>query len=514
MAFGLAGLYALKGVGGAVQAGIGLNQMAQGRARAEALERAGVPQMATAQEYFDLYQNASRSKQFEQEKAMNQSVLASNLATLQGAGSRAVIGGANAAQLTAQRGMAAAAEADFARQQDALSALAGAQQQTNYLNFQARSQQYASDLDAAREAFTAGLETAISGAGSAFTGLKGYLENRPEREGLGQRIAGRVRNIGSEKRADALAAANNAASIGASGENVNPNASFFGQDDFGYPTTSVTETFTDTMDMIGDSSKNQALGFDALGATRASSGTSGLLNNLSSMPGRMQPMGSLPTSPIETGVTPQIQTGSGVGVPLDIATGTLPNPGITTTMGGNEVLVPMAYGGFRGLGRPKQSSIFGPFNPRLDDQQVTRDTFPGSVDYSDPMGMGATRATGVSRRQQRRNRRSARRGTYDPLFTVPADPMAGVTMPDLYLAEGGAVTTPGKYTADHSLEYDVKTKGGKTIATLTGDETLVFNPEQRGFLKRIIRRLINGETIKPSKSDTKEANETLKAFKK
>ncbi len=46
-------------------------------------------------------------------------------------------------------------------------------------------------------------------------------------------------------------------------------------------------------------------------------------------------------------------------------------------------------------------------------------------------------------------------------------------------AKGGSVTTPGKYTADHSVEYDVKTKGGKTIATVTGDETLVFNPEQR-----------------------------------
>ena len=137
MAFGLAGLYAAQGCRGCCTGWHWIESNGpEGRARAEALERAGVPQMSTAQEYFDLYQNASRSKQFEQEKAMNQSVLASNLATLQSAGSRAVIGGANAAQLTAQRGMAAAAEADFARQQDALVRLAGAQQQTNYLNFQ------------------------------------------------------------------------------------------------------------------------------------------------------------------------------------------------------------------------------------------------------------------------------------------------------------------------------------------------------------------------------------------
>ena len=64
-------------------------------------------------------------------------------------------------------------------------------------------------------------------------------------------------------------------------------------------------------------------------------------------------MGSLPTN-IETGVTPQIQTGSGVGVPLDIATTKdcliLASP---TTMGGNEVLVPMVHGGFlRRIGAP------------------------------------------------------------------------------------------------------------------------------------------------------------------
>ena len=59
------------------------------------------------------------------------------------------------------------------------------------------------------------------------------------------------------------------------------------------------------------------------------------------------------------------------------------------------------------------------------------------------------------------------------------------------------MTTPGKYTADHSVEYDVKTKGGKTIATVTGDETLVFNLEQRRFLKKVIRKLMTGKTSSP-----------------
>ena len=459
MAFGLAGLYALKGVGGAVQAGIGLNQMAEGRARAEALERAGVPQMSTAQEYFDLYQNASRSKQFEQEKAMNQSVLASNLATLQGAGSRAVIGGANAAQLTAQRGMATAAEADFARQQDALSALAGAQQQTNYLNFQAKSQQYASDLTAAREAFTAGLETAVDGVGSAFTGFKGYLENRPEKEGLTlrEKIVGRLGNRRAEKEANALAVANNAASVGSEGQNINPNANFFATDDFGLPSqgggpTGFEGDMYNTLDLISgmrqddlmpDGTVRPTFGPQDIGATGPSYAT---------RPERVAPLASRGATQLENNFSPgDIYRGK-----YSIGTGPA----------------------------PMSSPI---------------------TDYFDyPEEIGASRATGVSRRQQRRNRRSARRAAYDPYAReIP-----------MYYAKGGSVTTPGKYTADHSLEYDVKTKDGKTIATLTGDETLVFNPKQRRFLKRIIGRLLNGRKVQLGKEETKTANETLKAFKK
>ena len=81
-------------------------------------------------------------------------------------------------------------------------------------------------------------------------------------------------------------------------------------------------------------------------------------------------------------------------------------------------------------------------------------------------------------------------------------------------AQGGSITTPGKYTADHSLEYDVKTKDGKTIATLTGDETLVFNPKQRRFLKKIIGRLLKGRNVQLGKNETKTAKQTLKAFEK
>jgi len=320
MASGLGALYALKALGGTAQAIYGFQQAGLAREREAALRRAGMPQMATAQEYFDLYQNASRSKQFEQEKAMTQSILASNLATLQAAGSRAVIGGAGAAQLTAQRGVAQAAEADYARQQDALAQLAAAQQQTNYLNLQARAKQYSEDLIAAREGYTAGIETAVSGLGTALEGGLGFVDNTKKK----------------------------------------------GDDD--------DEIKTDT---------------------------------------------TLDQSTVDADAYRKATIGSGEGADF------------------------------------------------LEQKRIDEELEEGAARFGS--------------------------GTF---------------------AKGGSVTTPGKYTADHSVEYDVKTKGGKTIATVTGDETLVFNPSQRRFLKKIIGRLLSGKNIQLGKNETKTAKQTLKAFKK
>ena len=316
-------LYGLQTALGAGTAIYGFRQAGLARDREAALRQAGLPQMSTAQEYFDLYQNASRSKQFEQEKAMNQSILASNLATLQGAGSRAVIGGAGAAQLTAQRGMAQAAEADYARQQEALSQLAQAQQQTNYLNFQARSKQYADDLAAARDAYTAGIQTGVDGLDTA--------------------IGGAIDFAGSYKRKKK--------------EETDPILD--------QPTVDETPMLTAT-------------------------------------------------------------SGSGMG------------------------------------------SVFA-------EQQRLAALDQELAGLAQNAGFGS--------------------GTFGN-------------------AQGGSITTPGKYTADHSVEYDVKTKGGQTIATVTGDETLVFNPKQRRFLKKVIGRLLKGQNVKLGKNETKTANETLKAFKK
>lgn len=315
MAFGLGALYGLKALGGTAQAIYGFHQAGLAREREAALRKAGMPQMATAQEYFDLYQNASRSKQFEQEKAMTQSILASNLATLQAAGSRAVLGGAGAAQLTAQRGIAQAVQADYARQQDALAQLAAAQQQTNYLNFQARTKQYSDDLIAAREGYTAGIETGVSGLEAAMEGGLGFVDNRKKKGNDDDKI----------------------------------------KDD--------TTTFTKT----------------------SGGGMGGVFDEQQRLAALEQELAEL-----------------------------------------------------------KGKSKFGS-------------------------------------------------GTF---------------------AQGGSVTTPGKYTADHSVEYDVKTKNGKTIATVTGEETLVFNPSQRKFLKKIIGRLLSGKNIQLGKNETKAANETFKAFKK
>jgi hypothetical protein len=337
-------LYGIQAAAGLGQSIYGYQQMQEAKRREALLRAQGLPKMQTPQEYFDLYQNASRSKQFEQEKAMTQSILASNLATLQQAGSRALIGAAPAATLQAQRGMAAATERDYARQQAALEALAGAQARTAALNFQAESAQYARDLLGAQAGYQAGAETMISGAETAL--------------GAGALAAG-------------------AAKKKPSGDGT-PKTEYVPYD--GEP-------------------------FDYTDLYR------------------------------ETRQTPEFLA---------------PQPSAIT---------------YPQTEWQEQSSAFGapaPFGTQVDLEYY----------YSQP---------GVSPRRR---------------------------------AQGGPITTPGKYTADHSVEYDVKTKGGKTIATVTGDETLVFNPKQRRFLKKVIGKLMNGGTVSMNKNERKAAQETFKAFKR
>lgn len=353
-------LYGIQAAAGLGQSIYGYQQMQEAKRREALLRAQGLPKMQTPQEYFDLYQNASRSKQFEQEKAMTQSILASNLATLQQAGSRALIGAAPAATLQAQRGMAAATERDYARQQAALEALAGAQARTAALNFQAESAQYARDLLGAQAGYQAGAETMISGAETA----------------LG---------------ASALAA----------GAKKKPS--------------------------VDDSPDPKSGGyFDSFG------------NEYSVRPGSEKDFFSTDPTIGQQDSTP--------------------------------------------FGRREQNLGFGV-----------------GVGVPGPMGFEFG-STGFAPQAQ-----------FDAGLFVPN---VNIGIDALNRAKGGPITTPGKYTADHSVEYDVKTKGGKTIATVTGDETLVFNPKQRRFLKKVIGKLMNGGTVSMNKNERKAAQETFKAFKR
>ncbi len=376
-------LYGIKAAAGVAQGVFGYQQMQQAAARERALRGQGIPEMQTSQEYFDLYQNASRSRQFEAEKAATQSILASNLATLQQAGSRAVIGGSAAAQTVAQRGLASAANADFNRQQQALGQLAAAQQQTAAYNFQAQSNQYARDLLTAQAGYQAGAETMLGGFTDAVAGGVGMAGAMDKSASVDEELLKEARDQASQ-----------------------------------------IESPTSKRSAPGIVTPESPFGQEVVGLEGGGSDFGG-------------GFGVNPTAPnVESPVVMADPASS-------FPTGNVPQGGIVVPAGGYST---------------QQEAAFK--NPGV---QIAR----GSD------------------------------GFYYPQY-----------------AKGGSVTTPGKYTADHSVEYDVKTKSGKTIATVTGDETLVFNPEQRRFLKKVIGKLMKGQTMKPSKADTKAANQTLKAFKK
>lgn len=372
------------------QAGIGIYQAAAGasaKKEAESRERLllaqGLPTMQTPQEYYDLYKKASSTKALDREMAMSQSILASNLAALERGGSRALIGGAPAAVIQADRRAAAASERQELREMQALQQLAAAEQRTGAYNFQAQTAQYARDLSAAREGYQAGMETMMGGIETAV--------------GAGLMAA------------DSMGGAKSL-----SGDGIDPNSGGYyvrGTDN----EVSVKPGFEDQY------SKTSYTPYSAPFKE------SELYANQAVTPSFLAPQRSTITYP---------QTG----------------------MGG-------------------QPSAFG-------------SPVPFSTDYT----------PGFQRVDQ-----------YSPLpYTgeyMYRQPYQG---PRAY---GGSYTTPGKYTADHSNEYDVVTKDGKLLATVTGDETLVFTPNQRKFLKPFMKKLLAGKTIKPSMKDRREANKTLKAFK-
>lgn len=77
--------------------------------------------------------------------------------------------------------------------------------------------------------------------------------------------------------------------------------------------------------------------------------------------------------------------------------------------------------------------------------------------------------------------------------------------------EGGVFRTEGEFDHESNPKY-VMNQDGEPEAEVTGDETLVFNPEQREFMKEIIYRLIKEGEIKRGDIDQEEAFEAFQAF--
>lgn len=77
--------------------------------------------------------------------------------------------------------------------------------------------------------------------------------------------------------------------------------------------------------------------------------------------------------------------------------------------------------------------------------------------------------------------------------------------------EGGILRTNGEFDHDSNPKYVVN-QDGEPEAEVTGDETLVFNPEQREFMKEIMYRLIKEGEIKRGDIDQEEVFEAFQAF--
>lgn len=79
--------------------------------------------------------------------------------------------------------------------------------------------------------------------------------------------------------------------------------------------------------------------------------------------------------------------------------------------------------------------------------------------------------------------------------------------------DGGSFRLEGEYDHETNPKYVVN-KEGDVEAEMTGDETLVFNPEQRDFLKSIIFKLMKTGEINQGEIDPEEAREVFSAFMK
>jgi len=150
----------------------GASQARKASDQLEEIERKGLPRFQTAQEYFDMYQNAQRDRAMEAEISESRETLAANLTALERAGSRALLGGTQAQAEIQRETVAQAAQRGFQREQAALGKLAAAQQRTMDANITAEQAERTRKLLEAQMGYQAGMETAISGLqGAAAAGI-------------------------------------------------------------------------------------------------------------------------------------------------------------------------------------------------------------------------------------------------------------------------------------------------------------------------------------------------------
>lgn len=152
--------------------GLGFSQARKASDQLDEIERKGLPRFQTAQEYFDMYQNAQRDRAMEAEISESRETLAANLTALERAGSRALLGGTQAQAEIQRETVAQAAQRGFQREQAALGKLAAAQQRTMDANITAEQAERTRKQLEAQMGYQAGMETAISGLqGAAAAGI-------------------------------------------------------------------------------------------------------------------------------------------------------------------------------------------------------------------------------------------------------------------------------------------------------------------------------------------------------
>lgn len=157
-------------VGGLVQAGLGVAQMAHGemqrrQAKKEFSRQAAMaPSLATPEQYYENYKNAYDSTLAKMETDNINRAYASSLQALQGAGGRAVVGGLGAIEAGRQSGMNQMLAQERQARMAAGQALAGAQSTEQQYKI-AQHQQDMAMVNQAFQAGTANIGNAFKSAG-------------------------------------------------------------------------------------------------------------------------------------------------------------------------------------------------------------------------------------------------------------------------------------------------------------------------------------------------------------